>query len=83
MFLIKISQFLLSLLFFVTFVYVIPSLVNYRSNMTSLLSRVAASEQNLFFFFIEFVLNLLASTGIFRTKSKLIFHFCLYIRFSF
>ena len=48
--------------------------------MTSLLSRVGAGEQNLFFF-KEFVLNLLASTAIFLHESKLIFDFCLYLRF--
>ena len=55
----------------------IPSFVNYRSNMTSLLLMVQVKKNLLFF--KELVLNLPASTGIFRTKSKLIFDFCLFL----
>ena len=58
------------------FVFLLPNLDNLRSHVTLLASGEGASVQNLKFLK---ELTVLASTRVFRKKTKLIFDFCLYL----
>ena len=70
------NTFELAILFLPFIVCFLPSLVNYRPDITKLLSREGVmglvTQSNVF---KEFVMTLLASTRVFQ-KSKLIFDFC-------
>ena len=67
----KKTLFNFAFLFF--FVHSSLSLVNYRSQVRSKCTKSIGFE--------EFFVNLLASTPVFRKKEKLIFDFCLFLKF--